>query len=571
MGERRDELVLALMPVGRDAAAASAVLGKGGLEVAVCRDLSALVAELEAGAAVAMVTEEAFYGQDVQPLGDWIERQPPWSDFPFVLLTRGHGANLAQAQGPIDMLRNVTLLERPVQTVTLVSAVQTALRGRRRQYETKNSLLERELLTERLEELVAERTRQLEVTNERLRAEIAEREEVQAALLQSQKLETIGQLTGGVAHDFNNLLTAVLGNLELATQRTSDDELRRILQNATRAAGRGATLTQQLLAFSRKQHLAPAAIDMNGLVSNMSDLLFRTIGATVRIETVLQKDLWPALIDSTQVELVILNLALNARDAMPHGGSLRITTANLGTGQAPLPKELPRRDYVTVSVADTGTGMSPDVLAKAFEPFFTTKDVGKGSGLGLSQVYGVAHQSGGTVQVETRLGEGSTFTVFFPRADAAVRSDEDRAPRGSESVTHASILVVDDDEDVRELTIRSLRTFGYRAIAVESGRAALDVLERGEPVDLLLLDFAMPAMNGTEIAQIVRASRPDLPVIFMTGYADIGVFGKRPAEEVIIKKPFTMAHLAEQVASALHRRQAKRGSNVVHIRPASEA
>ena len=296
-----------------------------------------------------------------------------------------------------------------------MSAIRSAMRARSRQYEVQDHLLDREKFAAQLEDQVQERTRQLEQANEELRQQIAERRQVEAALQQAQKMEVIGQMTGGVAHDFNNLLTAVLGNLELATRRGKDENIRRYLEGATQAAQRGAKITSQLLAFSRTQRLQTEPIDLNAIVTAMGDLLFRTIGATVRIETILERSLWPATADPSQIELVILNLAVNARDAMPDGGRLTIATANVPHGDRSKPAELPPGDYVSVCVSDTGTGMTEEVLRKAFEPFFTTKPVGSGTGLGLSQVYGIAKQTGGTVAIDTQVGKGTTVRVYLPR------------------------------------------------------------------------------------------------------------------------------------------------------------
>jgi len=246
--------------------------------------------------------------------------------------------------------------------------------------------------------------------------DVTERRQVEESLRQTQKLEVIGQLTGGVAHDFNNLLTAVLGNIELASLRTHDPDVLQVLRSAANAAERGAKLTSQLLAFARKQHLAPRVVSLNELVSSMGDLLHQTIGVTIRIETVLEKDLWAVMIDPTQLELVILNLAINSRDAMPHGGRLTVATKNIGVSDRPRPAGLAPRDYVAISVSDTGSGMTQEVAAKAFEPFFTTKPVGQGTGLGLSQVLGFAQQSGGEVRIDSRVGEGTTITIFLPRS-----------------------------------------------------------------------------------------------------------------------------------------------------------
>ena len=342
------ERVLVLAPIGRDAQAASRNLADVQVESVICADVADLVLKLGEGAAAALVTEESFLHGGILPLEGWVASQPPWSDFPFIILTTRATSAATQAfrMRLLQGLGNVSLLERPLNAVTLTSAVQAALRARRRQYEIREYLLERESAAARLEDLVRKRTRQIQNANRELQREITERKQAEEALQQAQKMEIIGQMTGSVAHDFNNLLTAVLGNLELATRRGPDEKIRRYLEGATQAAKRGAELTGQLLAFSRTQRLRTESIDLNGTVMAMEDLLFTTIGATVRIETVLQKDLWPAIADPSQIESVILNLAVNARDAMPDGGRLTISTANVPAENRKKPMELAAGDYV---------------------------------------------------------------------------------------------------------------------------------------------------------------------------------------------------------------------------------
>ena len=393
--------------------------------------------------------------------------------------------------------------------------------------------------------------------------DVTERRQVEESLRQTQKLEVIGQLTGGVAHDFNNLLTAVLGNIELAALRTRDQNVLGILKSAGTAAERGAKLTGQLLAFARKQHLAPRVVSLNELVSSMGDLLLQTIGVTIRIETVLEKDLWAVMIDPTQLELVILNLAINSRDAMPHGGRLTVATKNIGVSDRPL---APRK-YVAISVSDTGSGMTQEVAAKAFEPFFTTKPVGQGTGLGLSQVLGFAQQSGGEVRIDSRVGEGTTITILLPRSrESLPRVVEEAGPVPHDGQA-ATILVVDDDPAVRELTVSALEEMNYRVLAADNGRVAIEVLRQAGTVDLALIDLVMPVMNGRELATRIRAVEPGRAILFMTGYDDLSGSEDPFAQEMVIKKPFKLVELAAAVERALPGRDGERpGWNVTPIR-----
>jgi signal transduction histidine kinase/CheY-like chemotaxis protein len=565
------ERILILAPIGRDAVATASLLHDSGLSCLVCSDFHELERALEEGAGTVLVTEEAFARFPYSNLLSWVDRQPPWSDIPVILLTSSRGVSrLSRSQGLITGLRNTSLLERPVQAITLLSAIESCLRARRRQYEMRGYLLEREHTAAELERLVAERTRELEEANARLRIEMAEREQAEAALRQTQKMEAIGQMTGGIAHDFNNLLTAVLGNIELASRKVADERIQQLLSGAAQAAERGAKLTHQLLAFSRKQQLRLEPVDLNQLVSNMGDLLFRTIGTTIRIDMVLQEEIWPAVVDPTQVELVILNLALNARDAMPSGGRLTVTTMNVGTGRTSAPHDdLPRGDFVSISVSDTGTGMTEEVLARAFEPFFTTKTLGAGTGLGLSQVYGVARQSGGTVRIESRLGHGTTVWVYFPRAKAQVApqpAEQMDLPQGDRQ---GAILVVDDDRDVRRFVVTVLAELGYTVTEASSAREALDLMARGAPIDVALVDYAMPDMNGRDLVTALRL-RHSAPrhILFMTGYAaNIEDFSSRPDSAAVLRKPFTAVELASAVERLLSSSALRRGAEVIPLKP----
>jgi len=413
---------------------------------------------------------------------------------------------------------------------------------------------------EALERGVAERTAELAATNRQLVAQIEERERVEATLRQMQRLEAVGQLTSGVAHDFNNLLTVITGNIGILERMCTDKldadpRIRQRLTSMKDAATRGAKLTAQLLAFSRRQRLEAKAVDLNSIVAGMRDLLQSSMGGSIQLIMKFQPGLWPALVDPTQIELVILNLAINARDASPVGGDLIVETANVAVREpATRPEEPCPGDYVMVAVTDHGTGMSPDVLARAFEPFFTTKEVGKGSGLGLAQVYGFAKQSGGGVRIDTRVGAGTSIRVYLPRA-AGDAADMEELPhdavRDGDHAHRKCILLVDDDTDVREVTAAILAERGYEVIEAGSGGSALDVLDRqGGSVDLMLMDFAMPGMNGSEVAREAHAKRPALPILFLTGYADLAAF-RDIGDDQIVSKPYRDEDLLAKVQAAL--------------------
>ena len=410
---------------------------------------------------------------------------------------------------------------------------------------------------EELERLVAERTAELAASNRQLSAQIEERERVEATLAQMQRLEAVGQLTSGVAHDFNNLLTVILGNLDLVARAAGksdlDERTRRRLDTMRAAAERGATLTAQLLAFSRRQRLEARAIDLNDAVAGMRELLQSSMGGSVRLEVRTAEDLWPALVDPTQIELIILNLAINARDAMQVGGTLLVETANLTLGAPGRPEEPAPGDYVMVAVSDSGTGMTADVAAKAFEPFFTTKPVGKGSGLGLAQVYGFAKQSGGGVGLETGIGHGTTVRVYLPRARIEVTTPAmvRDLPHAAAEASGRRVLLVDDDPPVREITSAAIQAIGAVVTEAGSGADALaELAQANGAFDLMVADFAMPGMNGAELAEAATRRWPHLPVLFVTGFADLTAIAAVSADR-IVQKPFRASHLQRKIMRML--------------------
>jgi len=413
---------------------------------------------------------------------------------------------------------------------------------------------------------LSEREEELRRLNATLEGRITERTqelaETTESLIQAQKLEAVGRLTGGIAHDFNNLLTAIQGNLELLARRVSDSRLSTYIAHARQASERGAKLTAQLLAFSRRQRLQPEPIDINASVQSASALLKSTLGGTVQVDLILGANLWPTLADATQLELIILNLAINARDAMPSGGMLIIHTENAPIEEVQSRPEAPAPgDYVAISVSDTGDGMTPEVLARVFEPFFTTKEVGRGSGLGLPQVLGVTKQLGGGVEISSRPHQGTTVKIFLPKAAAMATPqaavEEDR----TYNLDGLRVLLVDDDPDVRGVASAMLADFGCNVRDVASGQAALDSLQADAGVDLVILDYAMAGLNGAETAERIRVRWPDLPILLMSGYADADALSESWTGP-FLHKPFSVDGLGAQLGKLLA------GHKVVRLRPA---
>jgi PAS domain S-box-containing protein len=648
------ERAVILAPTGRDAAVAAALIQEAGFYANIAGDLAALTHEIEAGAGLAVIADEAIKTANLRSLVKWLNEQPSWSDFPIVLLTHQGGgpernpdaARLGQALG------NVTFIERPFHPTTLVSIVGSAVRGRRRQYQTrailedltesegllqtalnaghlgalelhlpeleleasdtcktfygrkpdeaftyqdlldaihpddraprqqvldrsiksgkdysfeyrniwpdgsvhwvdvraravrrldgsikslvgvssditarKTSEIEREnllaqLASERtaLAELTATLEQRVEERTTELMKEVAAREKAQEQLRQAQKMETIGQLTGGVAHDFNNLLMAVMGNLDLLRKRVPDDpRLHRLIDGALQGAERGASLTQRLLAFARQQDLKALPINLGALIQGMIDLLERSLGPRIALRLDIPENLPPARVDANQLELAILNLAINSRDAMPDGGSIDIRVAECrSSGDATLQPGA----YLKVSVVDTGKGMTPDILKKAIEPFFSSKPLGKGTGLGLSMVHGLAVQLGGALQLTSTVGKGTTATLILPVA-TAVPEAESPAHVAAKVNRSAVILFVDDDPLIAMSTMEMLEDLGHQVIGANSGLHALDIIKSEQPIDLMMTDHVMPGMTGIELAAASREVRPSLPILLATGYADL--------------------------------------------------
>ncbi|MES2530300.1 MAG: ATP-binding protein, partial [Pseudomonadota bacterium] len=518
--ERR---VLIHAPRGRDAAVVQRVLQDMDLRTVVCDSSEQLLSELGEGAAAAILTEESLLQLPEAPLRAWLMAQPSWSDFPFIVLaSRDNGGRSRKSLAVLQTLGNVFVLERPVHTETLARAADAAVRARRRQYATRLHLgqledtrAEVERLNGELEQRIGARTRELAGANDRLMAEIAERERAQAALIQVQKMEAIGRLTGGIAHDFNNLLHVINMNLDLVARVARDEKVLGIASRAKGAVGRGAKLTGQLLSFARNQSLLPRLTDIHALLEGMRELIVVSAGPSIQVELAFCGEPAWAVLDANQLEMAVLNLAVNARDAMPSGGTLTISTdVAAETGG-----ELPAGDYVTVSVADTGVGIAPHLVTKVFDPFFTTKPVGSGTGLGLSQVYGFARQSGGLARLRSEEGSGTSVAMSFPvslqRAEAVAEVAALPTDRGAQ---RQRVLVIEDDAEVRRAIVESLSMLGYVVSEAADGASGLAALAAA-PQDLLMVDYAMPGLNGAEVIARAREMVGDIPVILATGYA----------------------------------------------------
>jgi signal transduction histidine kinase/ActR/RegA family two-component response regulator len=542
--------ILVYAPIGRDGATTVDLLGRVGLVAVTCPDFETLVGEIGRGAGVVFVAEEGLVGRDLASLAAWVAGQPPWSDLPFVVLTsrQDQPAVAAWRRKLVATLGNVSLLERPVQPITLSSTVQAAARARARQYEVRDLLQARERASAELERLVVERTEALERTNAELRRQMDERLRVEDTLRQAQKIEAIGQLTGGVAHDFNNLLMVIAGGLDMLESAIDPARRARVLAGMRQAAQRGASLTRQLLAFSRRQPLAPEPVDLARQIGDMSELLHRSLRGDVEVELDFEPGLWPTAVDPGELELVILNLAVNARDAMAEGGTITIRARNApgvdGGG-----------DFVELAVVDTGAGIPPELQERVFDPFFTTKDVGKGSGLGLAQVHGFAGQSGGSVRIESAPGAGTKVILLLPRsgAPAAARERPPLADRdaGARRAPSGSVLLVEDDDEVATLVAEMLEQLGYAVTRAGSAKAALGAIANDRQVDVVFSDVMMPGgMNGVELVRELRRRRPDVPVLLTSGYADAVRRDADAAGVMILPKPYQITDLAAALAAA---------------------
>ncbi|MBD8573093.1 response regulator [Pseudomonas syringae] len=662
------ERAIILAPQGRDSQIASAILNEAGLRTKVARDTAELVRELSIGAGLAIIADEALRGIDFQPLLDLLAQQPAWSDLPVVLLTRHGGPDQNPSTRLGTLLGNVTFLERPFHPMTLVTLVNTAVRGRRRQYEARarmedlleserrlqNALtagrlgswqLEAEFLTltcsaiskahygldenatfdyedwlasvyaadqPRMQSAlqrsldngvdfiieyrnlwpdgslnwvdvraraiygkngqvialvgvtsdISERKQaeaELRRLNETLEQQVEERtsqlQHNEEVLRQSQKMEAVGQLTGGIAHDFNNMLTGIIGSLELMRRRIARgrvDDLDNLIDLGVTSANRAAALTHRLLAFSRRQSLDSRPVEMNHLVKAMDELILRSLSESIHLDMRLDADLWTAEADPNQLESALLNLVLNARDAMPGGGLLRVETRNerLERRFTDAHDNLLPGDYVLLSVSDTGCGMPESVVSRAFDPFFTTKPIGQGTGLGLSMIYGFSKQSRGHVLIDSEVGRGTTVKLYLPR-HLGTQEEEQMTFQSNATFAKAgeTVLIVEDDPAVRTLVSEVLSELGYAFIEAADGQSAVPLLQSATRIDLLISDVGLPGMNGRQLAEIARQLRPGLKVLFITGYAEHAAVRADflGSDMQMITKPFAFDHLTSKV------------------------
>lgn len=460
-------------------------------------------------------------------------------DRPWILVLQVSASFVASA----DKARGLdsgadSYMAQPAEPEELVAAVRALFRL----HDAENELRR---LNDELEQRVADRTRELADSNARLQAEILERAKAEAALVQSQKMEAVGQLTGGIAHDFNNLLAAVVGGLSLIQRRSKEQPIVELAGHAMHAAQRGVKLISQLLAFSRTQELEAKPVDVNGLILGMQNLLVQSIGPTVEISTDLDPQAGHVLADANQLELALVNLAINARDAM--GGNGRIT---LSTRVEPQPGSA--EHWISVAVEDDGPGMPDTVRERAFDPFFTTKPAGQGTGLGLSQVYGVARQLGGRATIESQEGRGTKVMILLPQAQGfeipAQAAPLQDVPGGNGE----TVLLIEDDDDVRRVLSDALVELGYRIAVAENGAEAIALVEAA-PVDVVVLDYVMPGMTGAETAKRLKAIRPDLPIVFASGHADTRALADVPGAHRLLRKPFAFDELAQRLREELTR------------------
>ncbi len=648
--------VLILAPRGRDAAIAADLLTRNDIAAQVCPDIPGLIAELQTGAGVVLMTEEALTIGDPGDLADWVAGQPSWADIPFVVLANGTKTpRTSLATQRLRDLGNVVLLERPLHAEAMLGAVRSALKARARQYELRDA-------ADTLERAVVDRTAELEAARDSLEialdaagmgswdidlvsgvarrtlrhdeifgyaaalphwtvdtflshvrpdqreavgaafaeatrtgeldveccidaadgsqrwivakgrtryddegrpirmtgvvSDVTARKDADAQLAQAQKMDAIGQLTGGVAHDFNNLLTPIVGSLDLIRRRYKDDErTQRMIAGALQAAERAATLTQRLLSFARRQALQPRAVDIGGLIDGIVDLIRRTLGPSIVVTLDVRNRVPSARVDPNQLELALLNLAINARDAMPSGGRLSLGVSDAVVGHyGTATTGLDAGRYVRIVAADTGVGMDDATLARATEPVFS----GKGTGLGLSMVHGLAAQSGGTLKISSAPGAGTQVELWLPATDEAAEGAAGERTEPVVARRAATVMLVDDEELVRSATADMLRDIGYDVVEAGSASQALSAVRSGIAADVLVSDYLMPGMTGGQLIHELRTLGVRMPALLVTGYAAAGE--DVPADVKLLAKPFRQVDLAAQVDVLLQPRASGPGA-----------
>ena len=545
-----DHRVVVLAPRGRDAAVIARTLGD--VPVTACADVAALEAAVRAGAGAVMVTEEALVGESLEGLTRWLGDQPPWSDLPVIVLAAQRIApRPGVAQKALADLGNIVILERPINGETLLRGVTSALRARRRQYLARELLEERRQSASNLERRIGERTAELADANTRLLREIDEKERMHSVLVQSQKMEAVGQLTGGVAHDFNNLLTIIRSSVDfLNREGVSAQRRARYVDAISQTVDRASKLTSQLLAFARRQALTPVEFDVGAQVESVADLVRPLVGARIAIEVHAPKDPCFAKADISQFETALINLAVNGRDAMNGEGRLTFTVEAVTDVPSVRGHSGSRGAFVAVTVEDAGCGIPSDQIANIFEPFFTTKEVGKGTGLGLSQVFGFAKQSGGEVTVRSDEGRGAAFQLYLPRTGGGAPSSQ--ASRAKDRPTDEEhhglrVLVVEDNDAVGQFAVEMLADLGHHPVHAANAREALEALgEDGGRFDAVFSDVMMPGMNGLAMAQIVRDKFARLPILLTSGYSHVVAQEGTHGFE-LLKKPYSVDALAQRL------------------------
>ena len=550
-----DQRVVVLAPRGRDAIVIASTLAETPIHI--CSDIADLEVRVREGAGALMVTEEALVGQSVQGLAEWVSHQPPWSDLPVIVLAAQRTAPRPRlAQQMLADLGNVLILERPVNGETLQRGVDSALRARRRQYVAREHLDERAQFASTLEARIHERTAELGDANARLVREIEEKERMHSVLVQSQKMEAVGQLTGGVAHDFNNLLTIIRSSVDfLRRDDVTEARRARYVEAISQTVDRAAKLTGQLLAFARRQALTPVAFDVAEQVENVADLVRPLVGARIAIEVRKPKQPCYVKADISQFETALINLAVNGRDAMQGEGLLIFSIEAVGGVPSVRGHAGSVGDFVVVSVEDRGPGIPIDQQAAIFEPFFTTKDVGKGTGLGLSQVFGFAKQSGGEVAVRSQEGRGATFLLYLPRVpdeEDPQSSGAPASPSDQAAATGLRVLVVEDNDAVGQFAVEMLADLGHRPLLAASAQEAFTALdEDGGAFDAVFSDVMMPGMNGLAMAQALRERFPSLPVLLTSGYSHVVAQEGTHGFE-LLRKPYSIEALARRLQEVVH-------------------